>query len=483
MKVYKINGSIFYGSKFFILLSIGIVILTFFVLFSAYSSYLFLRSDVKLRITNDSILVSEWIKSSFLNSDYVLRDIIEDVESSDLLYSNSTHNINRIRYLQLERKRLSYTNATHVALFNHQCLITQSKSSNGLDASLREYCQQVQKSQVDNYVSTAFKTKFDTFSIIQAHKFGVGHHSFSGFAAFLFGEEFFNQLISKLSLREGVLLSIADTNGVILARNPYLPGAIGKVGHVDRIQSFIESGETTIYFEDQSPIDSVNRLYTLRKVKDLPFVIVVGEANNIWSIQHREMVVIVSIFIVVIVALFVVAWKNYRLLGQMALGDALTGLGNRRAFFEYGKREISRYKRYGKVFSVIYFDLDFFKKLNDNEGHDVGDLYLEQLGKLLISCLREPDFPARIGGEEFAVILPETEWNEAALIAERLRGEVEKMSLELPTKKISLTGSFGVSTVNEKNDDLRMLLKECDNLLYLAKQRGRNRVELKSVAT
>lgn len=166
-------------------------------------------------------------------------------------------------------------------------------------------------------------------------------------------------------------------------------------------------------------------------------------------------------------------YKNQ--LEHLSQTDALTGIGNRLYFNRSLNKEIQRSQRYKTDLSLLMFDIDFFKKVNDNYGHDVGDQVLIEISAVIKSLLRETDILCRFGGEEFAIIMPETDLAEAENSAERLRATIEEISTdEFPTK---LTVSFGVGQLT-KWDNEKTILKRVDNALYRAKELGRNRVVL-----
>jgi diguanylate cyclase (GGDEF)-like protein len=156
----------------------------------------------------------------------------------------------------------------------------------------------------------------------------------------------------------------------------------------------------------------------------------------------------------------------------LTIKDALTGIGNRRVFETKLKEAIVISQRYHYPFSLIVFDIDFFKKVNDNYGHDIGDKVLVQYTKLISASLREGDEFCRIGGEEFVVIVPHTTKDKAYSIAQKLRAMVEEHKEILP-----ITMSFGV-TQYIKGDDDTTLYKRADEALYKAKESGRNKVML-----
>lgn len=155
--------------------------------------------------------------------------------------------------------------------------------------------------------------------------------------------------------------------------------------------------------------------------------------------------------------------------------DTLTGIANRLVFNRTLVKEIQRAHRYHLDLSLMIFDVDFFKNINDNYGHEVGDQVLITLGEVISELLRETDVFCRIGGEEFSVIMPETNLEQATNTAERLRLAVEKLpDNTLPTQ---LTVSFGVAEMTRWDND-KTLFKRADKALYQAKENGRNCVKV-----
>jgi diguanylate cyclase (GGDEF)-like protein len=159
-----------------------------------------------------------------------------------------------------------------------------------------------------------------------------------------------------------------------------------------------------------------------------------------------------------------------------AFTDSLTGVMSRRSFIEQAGREIARSKRYGKPLSCAVVDADRFKSINDTYGHGVGDFVLKKLAAICTTELRTCDYIGRIGGEEFGVILPETDFATACEAAERLRGIIEKTAIEAAGTTINITASIGVVGNDNSADDLEALLNKADMAMYDAKNGGGNRV-------
>lgn len=164
-------------------------------------------------------------------------------------------------------------------------------------------------------------------------------------------------------------------------------------------------------------------------------------------------------------------------LKDLARRDSLTGLWNRGYFMELGQREMRRVQRDGRPLSVVYFDADHFKRINDTHGHDVGDQVLKHIAKVGGSFLRALDIYGRLGGEEFAVILPETDLRGALCVAERMRHAYEHFPVTMPCGlEVRFTASFGVAGLCRCEKGLECLLKDADSALYRAKNSGRNKV-------
>ena len=160
---------------------------------------------------------------------------------------------------------------------------------------------------------------------------------------------------------------------------------------------------------------------------------------------------------------------------RMATTDSLTGLSNRGRFFELGRQEFARAKRYGNPLSVIMFDVDHFKSVNDTHGHDAGDAMLRHLADLARNTFREADVIGRVGGEEFAVLLPETPPQKAFEVAERFRKGVANSPVDVDGESLVRTVSLGVAGQDHCHGELEDMLKAADQALYDAKHAGRDR--------
>lgn len=162
-------------------------------------------------------------------------------------------------------------------------------------------------------------------------------------------------------------------------------------------------------------------------------------------------------------------------LRELAMRDSLTNLYNRRYFFEQSHHFFEQAKRYGKAFSIVIFDIDHFKNINDSYGHLTGDEVLKTLSALLEQNLRKADLSARFGGEEFIFLLSETDLKGAVRVAEKIRKKVSVMKFSNgEDKTFSLTISLGITAYFPVRDDIMSIFDSADAALYHSKNNGRN---------
>ena len=163
---------------------------------------------------------------------------------------------------------------------------------------------------------------------------------------------------------------------------------------------------------------------------------------------------------------------------SLALVDPLTGLQNRRSLFDLGRIEFARSQRKNRPFCCFLLDLDHFKKFNDQYGHLIGDLVLQEFALRARNSVREVDLIGRYGGEELVIFLPETDLDIALQVAERLRTSIEGAPILISDQELHITVSIGVSSKDENTMDLETLIARADQAMYIAKFRGRNQVAI-----
>ncbi|MTI46299.1 histidine kinase N-terminal 7TM domain-containing diguanylate cyclase [Sporosalibacterium faouarense] len=268
------------------------------------------------------------------------------------------------------------------------------------------------------------------------------------------------------SMREGVI--VTDLNGVIADFNPaaqYFLPKLSKKWIGERLLNIVPQFEK--YTDDYGPLEIE------------PFVL--EDKNEIEYYEIRQVPVMVNTD-----KRIGTAWYMKQITGQYKLVerlkeyaeiDELTGIFNRRKWTEMAENEMKRANRYKKTFSIMLIDIDYFKRVNDTMGHEIGDKVLANITNTISNVLRSSDIFGRLGGEEFAIIFPETNKEEVSKISERLLEEISNNIMVFEAKKFTVTISAGVSVCeNGSNISLEELLRKADEGLYKAKNNGRNRV-------
>ncbi|WP_122893945.1 sensor domain-containing diguanylate cyclase [Arcobacter peruensis] len=465
---------------YFYYLIFNIIVVSFFSIY-LYASYIQKKSLVTEQTKITSLLISEWIKGSFLASDYVLRDIIDKVPVSALKYpaSNLVEHDRISKLIVKKSQTLAHSNG--VGLNDENCIITHTPSIVGFDASKREWCYKpMNNPKLETYVSNMFMSNINEMMVIQVRKFPDN----KGLAGIGVNLSFFSQWVEKVKLGRNGIISIVDSNLNLLARQPLILEALGKEVKSSIVKNFITLNEKSMIYSNASPLDNKERLYSVRKVENLPFIVVVGEANEDW-LDNWYMQVFISILITLL--LWVMAWiilRHYsHILSQkselerISITDQLTKLYNRHKLNDVLQSEFNRAQRIDYSFTVIIIDIDDFKLINDTYGHNAGDNILKELAQLLKDNIRITDTLGRWGGEEFLIIIPQGENKNEEILAQKLRSKIEKHSFSNVPK---LTASFGISQY-KKGYSINDLIKNADDALYEAKGNGRNQVRIKNI--
>lgn len=207
-------------------------------------------------------------------------------------------------------------------------------------------------------------------------------------------------------------------------------------------------------------------------------VILFGPDSDPWEKLGATMIVGATVIAAFGVAgvIILIAERFAAQIRREARTDSLTELAVRRVFDDQIEAEMERWRRYRRPFAVVLFDIDHFKTVNDVHGHDVGDEALRLVARCGRTVVRPSDLIARIGGDEFGMILPETTDTEAVEVAGRLLETIRTATLDTARGGLKLTGSFGVATVRHTDDGVETIIKRADEALYTVKRRGRNGV-------
>jgi diguanylate cyclase (GGDEF)-like protein/PAS domain S-box-containing protein len=297
------------------------------------------------------------------------------------------------------------------------------------------------------------------------------------------------------SARCSILLLDEDKECLRTAAAPHLPGFYSQAIDGTRIGPRVGSCGTAAYTGQRVIVEDIatSSLWTeyaslaatahLRACWSEPILSTHGKVLGTFAIYHAEPMVPTAADIKRITTaanLCAVAIENRQTreaLEQRANTDELTSLPNRRAFMQQAQQALARAKRHPGCVSVLMLDIDHFKRVNDTHGHQTGDAVLIALARLCQHSLREGDLMGRMGGEEFAILLPDSPANQAWDTAERLRRTVAQTPMVLePGPSLGVTVSIGVTTTATAQESLEALLSQADDALYQAKNQGRNRV-------
>lgn len=286
-------------------------------------------------------------------------------------------------------------------------------------------------------------------------------------------------------------IGLWKTDGTLLVRAPQVDSLVGKKMAERWLElSVIRNQPAGWFLSKASPIDGEARLVGHARLKDPTLAVVVTAtlADTLES-YYRQLLLIFAVLLVLTLggAMFSVSLlRSLRVqeshaaeLQRLATTDPLTGVCNRREFFAAGLREFLRARRYGTTLAVLMLDIDHFKDVNDRCGHPTGDAVLVALTGTVAALVRDQDTVGRLGGEEFAVILPATDLPGAIAGAERLRaavGQAQIARADDPTAQLSVTVSIGVAALAADDASFEAVLARADKRLYAAKDAGRNRV-------
>jgi diguanylate cyclase (GGDEF)-like protein len=363
----------------------------------------------------------------------------------------------------------------------------------------------------------ALGTVSGKWGIHVARRLALPDGRFGGMASVNLGlTENFEQFYRTVSLPDDSLITLRDTENRILVRYPVVETILGTVVHGSAGAQLVLTGESEGTTVSTSPVDGIERIVAMRRLSDYPAYAIVGfgrdAAMNGW---YKELLVALYVAAGAVVAgafLTYGLWRREQMLSELQVAnqelarahqqvdeshtqleaanaalkealavaernashDKLTGLWNRRAFDQRLDEAVSRAKRMGFGFSLLLFDLDKFKEVNDGFGHLIGDNVLFEFAQVIGSRIRASDIFARWGGEEFILLVEATNAEQAMALAEQLRRAIADNRFAVIGK---ITVSIGIAEYRPE-DDLENVLRRADRALYQAKTQGRDRISL-----
>lgn len=316
------------------------------------------------------------------------------------------------------------------------------------------------------------------------------HHPVAGISVLLASVEIapIVALFENERVQPNGAILLARRDGLILARAPYMEDMVGRsAAQTDVFAQFLPRSPRGVELSSSSATDGVTKLTAYTALDDFSLVVAVAAAEDDILVRWwREVAVIGLAGLALTLLALVAARRLIRLLQQqeetraqlyrMATTDDLTGCLNRRHFLDSLGREFARSKRHGEPLTLMVLDLDFFKRINDGYGHAVGDEALAAFVRVAQDSLRQSDILARLGGEEFGILLPETGATQALPVAERLRQGVADIRIATPLGVVQFSVSIGLAEYTPAAGDADTLLLWADRAVYGAKAAGRNRV-------
>lgn len=304
------------------------------------------------------------------------------------------------------------------------------------------------------------------------------------FAA-IFSSDYFNKLLKKYQFSDNLNITLVKNSGeVITSLDDNLSGA-----KID-LNPFIFHKPSMSYSKHmETSLAPESNIYSYADMNKFPLKVIANYPSyKVWKNILGELiiVIVISIFLTyffVSISRKIILYQDkldeqIKLLANQATRDSLTGLYNRRAILKFAEIEMNKFLRYNRTFSVIILDIDFFKDINDQYGHDAGDFALKEITKEILELSRDMDFVGRYGGEEFLIILPETNLHGAFSFAERMRKSISDRVFEFDRYQNKIiTISCGVADSKSSDKIIDEIIKRADIALYRAKEHGRNRTE------
>ena len=402
-----------------------------------------------------------------------------------------------LRQLVLFDRSIEASNVSSAVILDSRGRVLLSMKDSrylGLDFSDRAYFQSHVKSPDDGmHISAPFLSRVNasTTNIALSRRLSNADGSFGGVAVLNLNVHYFRQLLQGIQIGTHGRTTIFGPQGRVFMTLPYAAELIG----MDRRETLLyrtlaASRNGSIVLE--SPVDGRLRLSVFRTVDDSGIKVLVSPAIEdifqTWNRRAKEVLGAATILAAAMVFLSALLGRELRArrraeqrMVEMAHTDGLTGLSNRRSLDAALARESARLGRTAAELSLLFVDVDYFKRFNDSQGHPAGDAVLAAVGAALSGAVQRPgDQAGRYGGEEFLVLLAQTDLSGACLVAEKVRLAVAALAIPHPDSPLGrVTVSIGVAArTAEDTSDVEALLASADAALYQAKSAGRNCVRV-----
>ena len=353
--------------------------------------------------------------------------------------------------------------------------------------------EKVKRGNPNNAWYFSFKDSPDTNEI------NIDHNEFMGTSLFMFinhkifddeyhlmgvtgvglKTSYIDEMLKRFRLKYKFNVYFLDENDqvIISEKHENAPVYLDKVDAIDDLNLSLNSVGSQIF---EYTKNNETYLFNKKYIPELELYLIVEAkmndfTNKVETTLYWNIGITLLLTLVITMMVLLYVRRMHTHLNKLANNDPLTGLPNRRTFNEKLARLLLLTKRSESLSSIIFLDVDNFKEINDSKGHDIGDQVLKNLSELLTSALRNSDFIARWGGEEFIIMLSGSDTSMAHLTADKLRSLIENSSSLQALTDFPVTASFGITSINE-TDSMDEIFKRADRALYQAKEAGKNRV-------
>lgn len=446
-----------------------------------------------------SNLLAEGMAVFHVSVQHLLNDVLARTRQTDLHDAESSVDARRRLSNLATMKASSVWFLDALSMYDSQCRVQGSDNPRYLDhAWPQTICQAMQALEGSDRLQLMFldddSSPLGRPMLALARNFPSESGQFTGGAMATISYSLLQSWLARDNVSPGSSVSIVTAQGRVVA---HVSGDGVSPSAEEASRALLESraipqGVDVSLGWNSYAVNTERAVFGISNVEQMPFYVVSGRSDAaILSDWYRHLLQLL-VATICLLALLAYSTRAYLQLGrqreamaQLAGTDPLTGLYNRRHFFEAGEREIQRARRHDQPLSLLIIDADHFKQVNDQFGHQAGDQLLREVTRTIQDTLRTSDILARYGGEEFAIILPQTSRPGALQLAERLRAAVAAIKLDAASGRGSREDrNFGVLQVSisigatqlREDDTMDTLLDRADNALYQAKHDGRNRV-------
>ena len=445
-------------------------------------------ADTAIIATQQSQLIAKGVTVFHVAARYLVNDVLSRIEQGDLSAIERDQALGRF-YDSLLKDKLAGTPFLHgLSVFNANCQTVAAS-----DVLHREFvhgarrCDELrslgQSKSLHVQLLDADQTTHGGRVIAFTRTFVSPSGEFLGAVSTALDLGFVRDWFGQYSSRHNESITLMGEQGQVLVHISYGQSTQDVSAAFDEMMLREPKGSAGLPFSGSRSYISRDAVYAMSRIEALPMYVLVSYEQDSQLANWREHSVQTGIFVFFLFVLSMASVNSYlrvlqqrEALAQLATTDALTGAYNRRYLMEVGNYEVRRASRYGRPLSMLLIDADHFKDINDRWGHGAGDLVLKALSRTIEQNLRQTDVSARIGGEEFVVLLPETPLESAQTLADRLRVAIEMISVQVAANATAgLTVSVGVAMLRH-DETLDQLMSRADRCLYDAKGMGRNQV-------